>query len=179
MESAFNVQTITISMQMECAAKWNLNVKISTDKLEFVKPATKDMESSMDNVSEPIWSTQTELDAKLGPVENVLNAQSDGTSMPQEFAEPFLLNADHGLPPVNAILVIQAMLLLKDDAFKIQTHSYQLPTISVQFGRIESVFNVLIELSSTQMEFVNKYQPNALHGMLLMESAWLASTDTT
>ena len=104
-------------------------------------------------------------------MENVLNAQSDGTSMPQEFAEPFLLNADHGLPPVNAIPVIQAILLLKDNAFKIQTHLYQLPMISVQFGRIESVFNVLIELSSTQMEFVNKYQPNALHGMLLMESA--------
>jgi hypothetical protein len=50
MESAFNVQIITISMQMEFAAKLNLNVKTSTDRLEFVKPVTKDSESSMANV---------------------------------------------------------------------------------------------------------------------------------
>lgn len=54
MESAFNVQIITISMQMESAAKSNLNVETSTGKSEFVKPATKDMESSTANVSEPI-----------------------------------------------------------------------------------------------------------------------------
>lgn len=54
MESAFNALIITISMTMEFAAKSNLNVEISTDKLESVKPAMKDMELSMANVSESI-----------------------------------------------------------------------------------------------------------------------------
>jgi hypothetical protein len=42
---AFNAQIITISMQMEFVVKSNPNVKISTDKLEFVKPVMKDMAS--------------------------------------------------------------------------------------------------------------------------------------
>lgn len=54
MESAFNVQIIIISMQMEFAVKSNLNVKISTDKWESVKPVMKDMESSMANALESI-----------------------------------------------------------------------------------------------------------------------------
>ena len=45
MESVFNVLIITISMQMVFAAKSNHNVRISTDKLDFVKPVMKDMES--------------------------------------------------------------------------------------------------------------------------------------
>ena len=49
MESASNVLITTFSMQMEFAVKSNPNVKISTDKLEFVKLVTKDMESLMVN----------------------------------------------------------------------------------------------------------------------------------
>lgn len=54
MESVFNVQITTFSMHMVFAAKSNHNVEISTDKLESVKPAMKDMESSTENVSELI-----------------------------------------------------------------------------------------------------------------------------
>ncbi len=54
MEFAFNAQTIITSMKMESAAKSNLNVKISTVKLEFVKDVIKDMVSSMVFVLEPI-----------------------------------------------------------------------------------------------------------------------------
>jgi hypothetical protein len=103
-------------------------------------------------------------------MESVLSAQPDGSSMPLNFAEQSLTNADHGPSPVDAKLAIQAMLLLMGNAFKIQTHSYQLPTISAQFGRKESVLNVLTELSSIQTEFADKFQPNAQLGMLWMES---------
>lgn len=54
MEFAFNAQTIITSMKMESVAKSNLNVKISTVKLEFVKHVIKDMVSSMVFVLEPI-----------------------------------------------------------------------------------------------------------------------------
>ena len=54
MEFAFNAQITTISMQMGFAVKLNLNVKISTEKLEFAKPATKDTESLMANALESI-----------------------------------------------------------------------------------------------------------------------------
>lgn len=54
MEFAFNAQTIITSIKMESAAKSNLNVKISTVKLEFVKHVIKDMVSSMVFVLEPI-----------------------------------------------------------------------------------------------------------------------------
>lgn len=54
MESASNVLTITISMKTVFAAQYILNVEISTELLEFVKLAMKDMESSMANASESI-----------------------------------------------------------------------------------------------------------------------------
>lgn len=111
------------------------------------------------------------LDAKHGPQESVLNAQQDGTSMPLESAEPSLTNADHGPQLEIAIHAIQVMLSLKDNVFKILTHSSQLPMTSVPFGVTESVLNAPIELSLTQMESAKKYQLNALHGMLLMEFA--------
>lgn len=53
-ESVSNVLIITISMRTEFAAKYILNVEISTELLEFVKPVMKDMELSMENVSELI-----------------------------------------------------------------------------------------------------------------------------
>lgn len=96
----------------------------------------------------------------------MLNAQLDGSSTPKESADQSLINAELGLPLVTAKLAIQDMLSLKDNVFKIQIHSFQLPTIFVQFGVVESVFNVLIEPISIQMEFVHKFQLNAPHGML-------------
>lgn len=111
------------------------------------------------------------LDAKLGPLENAFNAQQDGTLMPLESAEPSQTNADHGPQLEIAIHAIQVMLSPMDNVFKILTHSSQLLMTSAPFGRIESALNVLIELSLTQMEFANKYQLNALHGMLLMDFA--------
>jgi|JI6StandDraft_1071083.scaffolds.fasta_scaffold252877_1 oligoribonuclease (3'-5' exoribonuclease) len=52
MESVFNVQLIIISTLMEFAVKLNPNVKTSTDKSEFVKPAIKDMVLSTESVLE-------------------------------------------------------------------------------------------------------------------------------
>lgn len=50
MESVFNVQIITFSIQTEFAAKSNPNARISIDKLVSVKPAIKDTELSMEYV---------------------------------------------------------------------------------------------------------------------------------
>ena len=97
------------------------------------------------------------LDAKLGPLENALNAQQDGTSTPLESAEPSQTNADHGPQLKIAIHAIQVMLSPMDNVFKILTHSSQLLMTFAPFGRIESVLDALIELSLTQMEFANKY----------------------
>lgn len=52
MESVFNVQLIIISTLMEFVVKLNPNVKTSTDKSEFVKPAIKDMVLSTESVLE-------------------------------------------------------------------------------------------------------------------------------
>lgn len=54
MESVFNVLIITILMQTVFVAKSNPNVELSTEQLEFVKPATKDTEFQTANVSESI-----------------------------------------------------------------------------------------------------------------------------
>lgn len=111
------------------------------------------------------------LAAKLGSVENALNAQQDGISMPLESVKLFLTNADHGMPLVNANHAIQVTSSLLDNVFKIQTHSFQLKTISAQSGVTESVLNALIELSSIQTEFANKFLPNAQLGIFWTEFA--------
>ncbi len=170
MESAFNVQPTTFSMQMEFVVKWNLNVKISTDKSEFVKPAMKDMKSSMLNALELTWSTQLERVVRLGPTENVLNVQADGTSMPAESANQSATNAEPGLQVEFANHVIQAMLLLMDTVLKIQTHSDQPQMTSVLSGRIESVLHVLTEPISMPTESADKFQLNVPLGTLLTES---------
>lgn len=54
MESVFNVLIITILMQTVFVAKSNPNVELSTEQLEFVKPATKGTEFQTANVSESI-----------------------------------------------------------------------------------------------------------------------------
>lgn len=77
-----------------------------------------------------------------------------------------MTNVEPGTMLDNVNHVIQVMLLLKDTASKIQTHSYQLLMIYAQFGKIEFVLNALIELSSTLMEFADKYQLNVPLGML-------------
>ncbi len=71
---------------MEFAVKSNLNVKISTDKLESVKLVIKAMESPMDNASKMTWSIQMKQAARPGLMENVRNAQPDGTSIQATFA---------------------------------------------------------------------------------------------
>lgn len=110
-------------------------------------------------------------DARLGPMESVLNAQPDGSSMPLESANKSLLNAEPGPPLVNAKLVIQVTSLLKDNASKIQTPSYQLPTTSALFGTVEFVSSVPTEPTSMKAQSAEKFQLNAPLGMPWTESA--------
>jgi hypothetical protein len=107
-----------------------------------------------------------ELVVKHGLMENVLNAQLDGISMPLEFANQSATNVELGLPLENVKAAIQVTLFLAHNVSKILIHLYQLPMIFVQSGKIKHVLNALIEHSSIQTEFVNKFQLNALHGML-------------
>ncbi len=165
MEFVSNAQTITFSMFMEFAVKSNPNVKISTDKLESVKLVIKAMELSMDNASELTWSIQMEQVARPGLMENVLNAQPDGTSTQAAFADQLATFAELGQQLANVKHVIQVILLLKVNAFQIQISSDPLKMIFVLFGKKESVLSALTELSSIQTQFANKSQLNALLGI--------------
>jgi hypothetical protein len=91
--------------------------------------------------------------------------------MLKESADQSQFNAELGVMPATANHAMQVMSLLKDNVFKILTHSFPPPTIFALFGKEESVLNVLKELSLIQMESAKKFQLNARPGMHLMDYA--------
>lgn len=110
-------------------------------------------------------------------MKNAQNAQTDGISIPTTSAHQSVIFAELG--PVLEIVkpVIQAISLLKDNVFKIQTSSDLLKTISVPLGKIEAVLNVLIEPILMLMEFVEEFQLNVPLGIYSMDCVWLVIMD--
>lgn len=102
-------------------------------------------------------------------MENALNAQPDGILMLKKSADQFQSNAEPGAPLAIANHAMLVMSLLKDNVFKILTHSSLPLTTFALFGKIESVLNALKEHSLIPTEFAKKSQPNAQPGMPSMD----------
>ena len=119
------------------------------------------------------------LDAKPGLMENALNAQTDGISMPMEIVNKSAIFVELGPSLVCAKLAIQDLLFKPmANVLPIQAHSDQPKTIFALFGTKEFVSNALKEVSSIQTEFVDKYQPTAPHGIFSMDYVCHATTAT-
>mgnify|MGYP006910360515 FL=1 len=110
------------------------------------------------------------LDVKHGSMESALNAPTDGISMPMETVNKSATFAEPGP------LLVYVKLATQDSSSKptvnvspIQAHSDQPRMIFALSGAKESVLNALKELSSIQMEFAEKFQPTALHGISSMD----------
>lgn len=98
-----------------------------------------------------------------------MNALPDGTSMLKECADQSQFNAELGMMPATANHAMQVMSLLKDNVFKILTHSFPPSMIFALFGKEESVSNVLKEPTLIQTEFAKKSRLNVQPGMLSMD----------
>ena len=75
----------------------NQNVKHSTFKSVFVKPAIKATQSRMENVFYLTLQTLKIKDAKLGKMEYALSALQDGISVLTMFVTQFLTFAELGM----------------------------------------------------------------------------------
>lgn len=169
MEYVQSVQLITISIKKVSAALSSQNVKHSTSKSVFVKPAIKATQSRMDSVSQLMLQTLKIKDAKPGKMEYALNALQDGISVPTMFVTQFLTSAELGIKQQELVIhAIKAMQFKVQAVLEMQLiYNHQLIHYAVS-GKLENAKNVLIELIFI-MESALQYQITVKHGMLLTE----------
>ena len=110
MEFVSNAHNAITSIRMVFVAKLSLNAKHLMSQKASVKAAIKDGKSLTESVFKKTLLTQIRKDVKHGKMENVFNAQKDGTLMLMEFVKKFLIYAIHGLKMENARPAIKAML---------------------------------------------------------------------
>jgi len=84
------------------------------------------------------WVVTTEAVKHL-LVDNVLNAQKDGSVIKMVFVLQLVIIVIHGYKVDNVKAVTVVMLYKKDNVFKIQTHLYQALIVYVHNGKVDNV----------------------------------------
>ncbi len=97
MEYVSNAQIIISLIKMVFAVRLNLNAKLLTELLVSANNVIKDIKFKTVNVLKLIFLNLQNQDAKLGLMENVLNALLDGSLMLMEFVKKYVIYAELGI----------------------------------------------------------------------------------